>query len=379
MTRWFRLRALCYHRLLACHTTRRWSSSRTSDPLRILFCGSDKFSIASLQALHHEQQAQPDFIKSIDVVSRPPKRFGRGLKLLREVPIVDAARSLHLNLHQIDTFTGWQPPEPDNQAINLIIAVSFGLFVPPRILNAAKYGGLNVHPSMLPDFRGSSPLHHTLLHGLSRTGISVQTLDSKKFDHGVILAQTPKPGIDIPNPDEITVEELTDFLAPKGAEMLLQVLKDRRYVPPLEGISSTEAGWKHVLMRMAPKLTTEDRHINWKTWSASEILRKQRAIGPLWNHINTESPFGRRRVIWSEGFTEFHKNSVLGRMMPELEQLEESVVMRTCDGGYLWVDEVKLDGEQTSIVCNAFERAKVISVEHGQPSIFLGRSWQMPE
>ena len=400
MTRWFRSGALCNRRPSIYHITRRWSSSKTSDPLRILFCGSDEFSIASLRALHREQQARPEFIKSIDVVSRPPKRVGRGLKSLREVPIAEEARKLHLNLHQIDTFTRWQPPKPDRQAINLVIAVSFGLLVPPRILNAAKYGGLNVHPSMLPDFRGPSPLHHTLLHGLSKTGVSVQTLDSKKFDHGLILAQTPEPGVDIPKPDDITVTELTDFLAPKGAELLLQVIEDRCYVPPLEEIGTTKADQMGVSIRTAPKLTTEDRHIDWKTWTADEIVRKQRVIGPLWNLISTESWPEGRRVIWEDDFEKIDKSSIMGQMVQEIEEktvhrsframllaqefenkpkVFGQVVMRTCDGGYLWVDAVKFDGQQTDTIDKAFKHAKVMSVELGQPSIFLDRSWKMPE
>ncbi|KAF3058154.1 Methionyl-tRNA formyltransferase, mitochondrial [Daldinia childiae] len=74
---------------------------------------------------------------------------------------------------------------------NLIIAVSFGLFVPPRLLRAAQYGGLNVHPSLLPDLRGPAPLQHALLAGHTHTGISLQTLDDRAFDHGLILARTP--------------------------------------------------------------------------------------------------------------------------------------------------------------------------------------------
>lgn len=68
------------------------------------------------------------------------------------VPIKKVAiEELGLTVHQIDTFTGWEPPKPDGESINLIVAVSFGRLVPPRILNATKYGGLNVHPSMLPE------------------------------------------------------------------------------------------------------------------------------------------------------------------------------------------------------------------------------------
>lgn len=63
-----------------------------------------------------------------------------------------ALEELSLPIHQIDTFTGWLPPRPSGESINLVVAVSFGLLVPPRILNNAKYGGLNVHPSMLPEY-----------------------------------------------------------------------------------------------------------------------------------------------------------------------------------------------------------------------------------
>jgi methionyl-tRNA formyltransferase len=81
------------------------------------------------------------------------------------VPIVEAAKLLELKVHQIETFTGWEvkqvflnyfkietDPLKPPPGINLIIAVSFGLLVPPRILGKAKYGGLNVHPSMLPEY-----------------------------------------------------------------------------------------------------------------------------------------------------------------------------------------------------------------------------------
>lgn len=83
------------------------------------------------------------------------------------MPIKAAAQELGLPLHERDTFTGWnvrigihcrfsgadyiQLPKPNDESINLIVAVSFGLFVPSRILKAAEYGGLNVHPSLLPE------------------------------------------------------------------------------------------------------------------------------------------------------------------------------------------------------------------------------------
>jgi methionyl-tRNA formyltransferase len=78
--------ALCFFRRTGAsrYFAHRFFATRSYDPLRILFCGSDEFSIASLKALHKEQQDQPDRISSIDVVCRPGKRVGRGLKKIRE-------------------------------------------------------------------------------------------------------------------------------------------------------------------------------------------------------------------------------------------------------------------------------------------------------
>lgn len=126
---------------------RRLATSIVSrEPLRILYCGSDEFSVAALRKLNHERVEHPDHIESIHVLCKPPQRVGRGLKKVRQVAIKNVAEELGLPLYQISTFTGWQPPP-----INLIIAVSFGLFVPTRVLSIAKYGGLNVHPSSLPE------------------------------------------------------------------------------------------------------------------------------------------------------------------------------------------------------------------------------------
>ena len=164
-------------------------AKKQHEPLRILFCGSDEFSIYSLRALRKLQGSKPNKIASIDVLCRPDKRVGRGLKQVQEgqqrcylrttetgrsnsqtVPIKSVSAQLGLKLHQKDTFKGWSLPT----SINLVIAVSFGLLVPARILNEAKYGGLNVHPSLLPDLRGPAPIIHTLLKQRSHTGVTLQ-------------------------------------------------------------------------------------------------------------------------------------------------------------------------------------------------------------
>ncbi|SPO06600.1 related to methionyl-tRNA formyltransferase precursor, mitochondrial [Cephalotrichum gorgonifer] len=212
-----------------------------SDPLRILFCGSDDFSCAALEALDRERVAGrgAGLIESIDVLVRPAKFVGRGYKTLREV------------------------------------AVSFGLFIPPRFLRTAKYGGLNLHPSFLPDLRGAAPLHHALLQNRTHTGITLQTLDEHKFDHGLVLAQTPRPGI--PIPPRCTVPQLIDLVKGPAAELLVSGLNQGLHAKPVE-IRPRFTGEK---IRYAPKLTKRDRWLDWGS-APEEVERRLRVLGPLW-------------------------------------------------------------------------------------------------
>ncbi|GFG27914.1 putative methionyl-tRNA formyltransferase family protein [Aspergillus udagawae] len=372
--------ALCHYRCALSKRSfgYRFLATKTYDPLRILFCGADEFSIASLKALHEEHVKRPDRISSIDVVCRPGKRVGRGLKKIREVPIKAVATELSLPIHEIDTFKGWAPPILPGGPINLIVAVSFGLFVPPRILNDAKYGGLNVHPSLLPDFRGPAPLHHTLLAGRTKTGVTLQTLHLKHFDHGVILQQTPCPGFEIPNPDTCTVPELLNIVAPKGAEILLDGIRKGLFVPPIE-----DAGWRASQsdepLIHAAKIKPEDRHIDWVNWTWKNIHRRNRVLGPLWSKtLATSDPasgnpsFQQRRVILSdmeevdtlkgcEPFSLVPGLPFVDSAYPIDRQQGKGLYVFTGDGKLIRIHQMKVEGEQNADSVRAALKARMLS------------------
>ncbi|KAL4808523.1 formyl transferase [Aspergillus unguis] len=366
-----------YRRARPCFSVAaRFLSTKPYDPLRILFCGADEFSIASLRALHAEHVKQPDRIASIDVVCRPGKRVGRGMKQIREVPIKAAATELSLPIHEVDTFTGWKPPVFPDGPINLIVAVSFGLLVPPRILNGAKYGGLNVHPSLLPDFRGPAPLHHTLLAGRTKTGVSLQTLHLEHFDHGTILAQTPAPGFEIPNPNSCTVPELLNVVSAKGADILVDGIRKGLFVPPVE-----DAGWNSPEQKdliHATKIKPEDRHIDWATWTWTDISRRNRVLGPLWSKSlvfgepsNGIPTFEQKRVILS-GLEEVQpmKGSQSFALVPGLPFIDgehtvkadsgKGVYVFTQDGKLIRIHEMKVEGRQTTDAFRAALKARMI-------------------
>ncbi|KAK8116219.1 formyl transferase [Apiospora sp. TS-2023a] len=282
---------------------------KQSDPLRILFCGSDEFSTASLRALHEEQERNPGLIESIDVVVRPGKRVGRGLKQIQHPPIRQVAEEeLKLPVHERDTFTGWDMPP----GINLIIAVSFGKLVPNRLLQAAKYGGLNVHPSLLPNLRGPAPLHHALLNWVKVTGVTLQTLDPWEFDKGLILAQTPPDEL-IEIPLKCRVPQLRDLVTPVGARMLVQGLRDGVHVPPLEaqtGIGPKDRSlfdsFTVLNQKEADKIPAaegpDDRPLLHPAQMpyvgpVDRVAHAQRLIGPLWFYAKQRATGAIKRVI----------------------------------------------------------------------------------
>lgn len=277
-----------YQAILAAKYLRRsytapyYGRQHPEDRLRILFCGSDEFSAFSLKALATYAKLPESNIGSIDVVTRKDKRAGRGLKSIRSPFIKYLAEELQLPLHQIDTFTGWTPPTygrsgKSADTINLVIAVSFGLLVPPRILRSAAYGGINVHPSLLPRLKGAAPIQWTILQSLRTTGISLQTLHASKFDEGVVLDRISVP---IRDSSTCTFAQLRDQLGPVGAEVLIRGLREKRYLSQDRSLDDPNPAQTSY----APKIKKQHTAINPALHNSHQILRMQRALRLLWAH-----------------------------------------------------------------------------------------------
>jgi methionyl-tRNA formyltransferase len=100
-----------------------------------------------------------------------------------------------------------------------------------------------------------------------------------RFDHGIIIDQTPAPGIPIPS--DASPDQLLKTLGPLGAEMLCHGIEDGLFVPPIKDIREGVADPQP--LDHAPKLTPEDRHIDWNTWKGEDVLIRDRALGRLWD------------------------------------------------------------------------------------------------
>lgn len=212
---------------------------------------------------------------------------------------------------------------------------------------------LRLLSSNIGSFRGAAPIHHTLLRGEKNTGVTLQTMHPTQFDKGMILAQTEYPGFEH---SCSTVPELVAVVAPKGAEMLVEGLRDRVYVPPLKDLSLRLSKISGRLSRYAPKITRDDLHINWDTWTAERILLTQRLmIGSLWNEGEVVCSGGGielKRIIWSQGFRLFsgpmNNLAEYGRPIVVNERRSKALpylLVGTCDGYTLITQGIKIAGK----------------------------------
>lgn len=353
-------------RLNATKRTRLFHSSGSlhdAEKLRILFCGADRFSAMHLEALHHESKAPDSNIGSINVVTKTDKRTGRGLKQLTPTPVKREAVKLGLPLYQIDTFTGWTPPATD-----LIIAVSFGLLVPARILDASKYGGINVHPSLLPDLRGAAPIHWAIMLGRKHTGVTIQSLHPTKFDEGVILDQTPAPGI----PVNHRWGGLTDTLSAFGSEMLVNAIRTRLYMTPYKPLPPREFDE----IALAPKIANEHRRVDFTSLTAGDILRRKDALlkltafarsstgdclkvtlGPdIWEFALMDADLAaicKWQPIGQPFAIEKQDGSMVGGEGP--------ILVNTIDGKTLGITRMAVEGHHESFAYTAAKRAGLMS------------------
>ena len=131
-------------------------------------------------------------------------------------------------------------------------------------------------------FRGPAPLHHILMSNKTFTGVTLQTLDEKAFDHGIILAQTAQKDCNMPDLIKLNHDQLLERISPMAAEQLVHGIRNRLFVPPL-----VDAGWYKVSeasLVHARKLTKDDQKIDWNR-PGRAIERRHRALGRLWNEL----------------------------------------------------------------------------------------------
>lgn len=229
--------------------------------LRLAFMGTPMFSAHILTALigsPHEVAC---------VYSQPPRPAGRGKKL------VPSAVHQLANSEGVPVRTPVSLKSPEVQAefadlkLDVAIVVAYGLILPSAILDAPKFGCLNLHASLLPRWRGAAPIQRAIMAGDEETGIAVMQMEAG-LDTGPVLSETR-----VPITAETTAGSLHDVLAETGAELLLRTLA-RLEAPDLVATPQSSEG-----VTYAEKISKSEAKIDWRR-SAIELDRHIRGLNP---------------------------------------------------------------------------------------------------
>ena len=190
--------------------------------MKIVFMGSPEFAVLPLNSLLSSRY------EVVSVYTIPPKPSGRGQKLT-ETPIHVLARKNNLMVCTVKSLKTPSEQERFKQfAPDVVVVTAYGLMLPREILDIPKYGCINIHPSLLPRWRGAAPIQHAILSGDRETGISIMQM-SEGLDSGPILKQEK---LLIEKGDNYKV--LHDKLSELGSFLLLKVLSEIEIQIPIE-------------------------------------------------------------------------------------------------------------------------------------------------
>jgi methionyl-tRNA formyltransferase len=252
----------------------------SAPPLRLVYMGTAAFAVPSLRALAggpHEVVA---------VYTQPARPAGRGLKA-RLSPVHAAAAALGLAVRTPASLK--DPTEHEAFAAlraDLAVVAAYGLILPKAILEAPRLGGINLHASLLPRWRGAAPIQRALLAGDAQTGITIIQMEPS-LDTGPILAMER-----VPISAATTAASLHDTLAELAARMMgpaIDALASGRAVPrpqPDEGVT------------YAAKIDKSEARLDWSR-PAAVLERQLRALNP-WPGCWTELEGERLLVLQGE-------------------------------------------------------------------------------
>ncbi|MBT6272688.1 MAG: methionyl-tRNA formyltransferase [Chromatiales bacterium] len=314
-------------------------------PLRLAFAGTPELAAVVLEAM-----VLNDFMPSV-VLTQPDRRSGRGRKLSRS-PVKEVAQTHDIAIMQPERLKdGEAAAQLASYDLDAMIVAAYGLIVPPQILSLPRYGCLNVHGSLLPRWRGASPIQAAILAGDTHTGVTIMQMDAG-LDTGTMLSETTCP---IEADD--TAESLTAKLATMGAREMVTVLRQLT-VAPLAG-KTQEA----TLATYAPRIRKDDAKLDF-TRTALELEREVRAYRP-WP-VSYTSVNGERLRVWA---AHADANADLGGMLPgTVVTCDEASIVVATAGGALHLLTVQRAGAK-AVSAQAFLRARPIA-----PGTVIGQS-----
>ncbi len=249
--------------------------------LDIVFMGTPDFAKESLEAIYNAGH------NIIAVVTNPDRPKGRGMKMIaspvkefaieKSIPVLqpEKIREIKDTLEQIN---------PD-----LFCVVAYGKILPQDILDIPKKGSINVHGSLLPQYRGAAPIQWAVLNGDKKTGITTMYMNAGMDTGDMILQEEVQIG------EDETTGELWDRLSKIGAKLLVEtVAKKEKGTAPRTPQSGE--------FTMAPMLNKEMARIDWINKNSREIKNLVRGLNPIMGAYTTYND--KKIKIWRAGSIE---------------------------------------------------------------------------
>ena len=231
--------------------------------LNIVFMGTPDFAKESLKAIYEAGY------NILAVVTNPDKPKGRGMKLIPS-PVKEYALEKNLRIYQplkvrnnIEFLDEIKNLKPD-----VICVVAYGKILPKELLDIPRLGCINVHGSLLPQYRGAAPIQWAVLNGDKETGITTMYMDVGMDTGDMILKEKVEIG------ENETTGELWDRLSKIGANLLVKTLKQIE-----EGTAPREKQGEN--FTLAPMLSKEMAKINWDEMDAIKIKNLVRGLNPI--------------------------------------------------------------------------------------------------
>ncbi len=231
--------------------------------MRLVFMGTPDFAKESLEAVYNAGY------EILAVVTNPDRPKGRGMKMV-ESPVKEFAKEKNLKIYQpekvkknIEFIEEIKKLQPD-----VICVVAYGKILPKEILEIPKLGCINVHGSLLPQYRGAAPIQWAILNGDKETGITTMYMNEGMDTGDMILKEKVTIG------EDETTGELWDRLSKIGGELLVKTLKEIE-----KGTAPREKQGDD--FSIAPMLDKKMAKIDWENKSAIEIKNLVRGLNPI--------------------------------------------------------------------------------------------------
>lgn len=286
--------------------------------MRVIFMGTPDFAAECLKGL-----LTASFVEVLGVVTQPDKARGRGQKVTYS-PVKEVALKVNLPVYQPEKVN--DPAfldELESLKPDAIVVVAYGQLLKERLLTMTRFGCINVHGSILPRYRGASPIHRVIINGETKTGITTMYMD-KGWDTGdMILKEEVEVG------PEMTVGQLHDLLAQVGSSLLVETLK------AIEEGRAPRTPQNHEEAVYAPKLEKEDGIIHWAR-SAEEVHNLVRGMDP-WPGAFTQLN-GEVFKIWKTRLDDLYVTGTPGEVVKA--EPKEGILVQT-GRGLLWIMELQ--------------------------------------